>query len=597
MDIIKSNQHKVSSRISFIKLFMIGFGFLLIARLFYIQIVKYDFYHQQASREHSRLFNPSSPRGIIYLSDGSNVSPVVLNIIKYTVIADPSAVKNIEDTASKLSSNLGIDKNKIKELISAKNRYAVIAKKIDKDLADKIKNLKLAGITLQENNVRTYPQGVLAAQVLGFVNDDGQGQYGIEQALDQDLAGKPGKVYQVTDVNGVPLVLGDSVVEQKAVAPKDVTLTIDITMQNIVEQALSSGVKNDGATQGSALVMDANSGAIKAMADFPNYDPTNFSKVSDPSIFSNIAVSNAWEPGSVMKPLLLGAAFSLNKATPDTSYLDTNSVVVDGATIKNSINWGAQTMSLRDVINKSLNVGAVFTLKTLGATTDQVKNSQYAEINDNSITETARKNYYDYLINHYKFADYTGIEQAGESKGFVNDPFSGDAINLRYANMAFGQGLSVTPIQLASAYAALTNGGTYYKPTLIQSESVNNNQFYNFKPQIVKNNVVTSSASQQIRTMLQNSLALNNTAAVRQGYIIGAKSGTAQQADGKGGYKTDAYNGAYVGFIGGDSVKYIILVRLDGPKTSGFASAAAAKVWTTISNQLLNDFPIAPKTQ
>ena len=575
---------------------MVAFGFVLVAKLFYVQIIRHDHYQQYATKEHSRLFNPSSPRGLIYLSDTTNPSPVVLNIIKYTVIADPAAIKNPNDASSKLSTLLNIERDKLKSLISVKSRYAVLAKKIDKDTAEKIKNLKITGITLQENNVRTYPQGALAAQVLGFVNDDGQGQYGVEQALNNDLSGKPGKVYQVTDVNGVPLVLGDSVVEQKEVPPKDVTLTIDIAMQNIVEQALSSGVKDDGATQGSAIIMEANTGAIKAMADFPNYDPTTFSKVSDPSIFSNTAVSNAWEPGSVMKPLLLGTAFSLGKANPDTSYVDTNSVVVDGSTIKNSINWGTQTMTLKDVINKSLNVGAVFALKTLGATDDQIKKSQYSDINNGSILELARKNYYDYLVNHYMFANYTGIEQAGESKGFVNDPFSGDAINLRYANMAFGQGLSVTPIQLVAAYAALTNGGTYYKPTLVQSESVHGNTFYNLKPQIVKSNVVTPNTSQEIRTMLQNSLAMNNSPAVRQGYIIGAKSGTAQQADGKGGYKTDAYNGAYVGFVGGDNVKYIILVRLDGPKTSGFASAAAAKVWTAISNQLLNDFPIAPKT-
>jgi len=133
-------------------------------------------------------------------------------------------------------------------------------------------------------------------------------------------------------------------------------------------------------------------------------------------------------------------------------------------------------------------------------------------------------------------------------------------------------------------------------PFLVQSESSDGNVVYNFKPQIVKSNVVSANASQEVRALMINSLNANNRSATRAGYSIGAKSGTAQQADGKGGYKTNAYNGAYVGFIGGDNAKYIILVRLDGPQTSGFASAAAAKVWTTISNQILDDFPIQPKS-
>ena len=585
-----------SKRIIWLKSVLILVGFILISRLFYLQIIKHDYYQQSASSEHSRLFNPSSPRGIIYLSDGSGTVPAVLNVIKYTVVADPAIIKNSDATASKLAPILSMSSDALKKLLISKTQYSVLAKKVDQTTADKIKSLNLDGITLQQKNERTYPQGQLASQVLGFVNDDGQGQYGVEQALSKDLAGQAGKVYKVTDVNGVPLVLGNSVVQQKEITPKDVTLTLDIAMQNIVEQALREGVQQDGATQGSALIMDANTGAIKAMADFPTYAPTNFSTVSDPSVFSNLAVSNAWEPGSVMKPLLMGAAVTLGTASPSTTYKDTNSVTVDGFSISNSINWGPQMMSLQDVISKSLNVGAVFVLKTLGATQQQIQQADYSSINDGSITDKARENFYDYLINHYQFGNPTNIEQGGESSGFVNKPNSGEAVDLRYANMSFGQGITVTPIQLAAAYAALTNGGTYYKPTLVQSESSDGNAVYDFKPQIVKSNVVSAKASQEVRTLMINSLNTNNAGASRAGYNIGAKSGTAQQADGKGGYKTNAYNGAYVGFIGGDNVKYIILVRLDGPQTSGFASAAAAKVWTNISNQILNVFPIQPKS-
>ena len=418
-----------SARINWLKYVLIFAGFVLLSRLFYLQIIKHEYYQQSASSEHSRLFNPSSPRGIIYLSDGNGKVPVVLNVIKYTVVADPAIIKNPSDAASKLSVILNIDADSLKKKLTAHTQYSVLSKKIDSITSDKIKSLNIVGITLQQVNERTYPQGQLASQVLGFVNDDGQGQYGVEQALGKELAGQAGKVYRVTDVNGVPLVLGNSVIKQKESAPKDVTLTIDIAMQNIVEQALKDGVQKDGATQGSALIMDATTGAIKAMADFPTYDPTNFSSVSNSSVFSNLAVSDAWEPGSVMKPLLMGVAFTLGTATPATTYIDTNAVTIDGFTISNSKDWGTQTMSLQDVISKSLNVGAVFTLKTLGATQQQIQQGDYASINEGPITAKARQNYYDYLVNHYQFGNPTKIEQGGESNGFYNDATSGQAIN------------------------------------------------------------------------------------------------------------------------------------------------------------------------
>jgi len=585
-----------SERISWLKYLLILAGFVLISRLFYLQIIKHEYYQQSAESEHSRLFNPSSPRGIIYLSDGSEAVPAVLNVIKYTVVADPGIIKKPSDAAAKLAPILNIDVNDLTKLMSNGSQYSVLAKKIDQTTSEKIKSLNLIGITLQQTNVRYYPQGQLASQVLGFVNDDGQGQYGIEQALNNDLAGKAGKLFKVTDVNGVPLVLGNTVVEQKEIPPKNVTLTIDITMQNIVEQALRDGIQKDGAKEGSAVILDANTGAVKAMADFPTYDPTNFASVADESVFSNLSVSNAWEPGSVMKPLLMGAAFTLGTANPSTTYEDTNDVTIDGFTIHNSKNWGAQMMSLQDVISKSLNVGAVFVLKTLGATQLQIQQGDYASINNGPITSKARQNFYDYLVNHYQFGKLTNIEQSGESNGFVNDPNSGYAINLRYANMAFGQGITVTPIQLAAAYAALVNGGTYYKPTLVQSESSAAGVITNLNPQIIESNVVSKNASQEVKTLMQNSLNLNNPKARRAGYDIGAKSGTAQQSDGKGGYLTNAYNGVYVGFIDGISNDYIILVRLDAPRGSEFASSEASKVWTEISNQILNAIPIQPKS-
>lgn len=569
------------NRIQFIKVAVIVIGIIIVGRLFYVQIIKHDYYQGQALAEHIKKFEISAPRGIISLEDGSSTVPVVLNEQRYTIYADPQYISNVNDTTNKLVKLLGGDKTDLeKKLETSNSRYVVLAKKMTKTQADRIDALQLNGIGKQAVSVRTYPEGSLASQVLGFVNDDGIGQYGVEEYFNSSLSGKPGIEKAVTDVRGIPLAINNNNVLIQAQPGKNITLTLDIGMQSMVENILKAGVTQTQSKRGTAIIMEANTGAIKAMAGYPNFDPSQYENVTDQSVFSNPNVALPWEPGSVMKPLLFGVAFTEGTATPDSSYFDPGYVVVDGSRIEDSIQWGAQTMTLHDVINKSLNTGAVFVLKTLGG---------------GDINEKARTIWYDYLTKHYFFGKMTGIEQNGEVAGFVNGPDQGYGLNVRYANMAFGQGVTVTPLQLVSAYDAILDGGTYYKPTLIDNTDKNGN----FKPTIVANNVISTKASSEIYNLLQAGLEGNNKAAVRSGYILGAKSGTAQIPDGKGGYRTDAYDGVYVGFIGNNKgPQYIMLVRLDEPKTSttGFASGEAAKVWAQISNKLIDNFAIQPNS-
>lgn len=584
MNYVKQRQndsHRSFDRISLLRFLLVGIGVLLIGRLFYIQIIRHEHYQAQALAEHTKKFEILAPRGIIRLSDGTGSVPIVLNEQRYTIYADPKYVVDAQDAASKLVGLIGGDKDQIaKKLQTKDSRYVILAKKLTKDQADRVDALQLKGIGNKEISVRTYPQGTLASQLLGFVNDDGKGQYGLEGYLNDELGGKAGLQKAVTDVRGIPLALSNDTILKQAVPGKDVTLTVDIGMQRIAEDALKSGIERTKSVRGSVVIMEANTGAIKAMANYPTYDPSQFDKITDIRIFTNNTVSGAWEPGSVMKPLLLGAAFTEGTANPDTTYYDPGFVQVDDRVIKNSVNWGAQTMSFHDVINKSLNTGAVYALKTLGG---------------GDINEKARQTWYNYLTQHYFFGIDTGIEQSGEMAGVVSKPNEGDGLNVRYANMAFGQGVTVTPLQLTAAYAALVNGGTYYKPTLIASHLVDGKTVVT-KPEILKQNVVSSTASAQVRDLLEKSLEINNKQAVRAGYTLGAKSGTAQEADENGNYKSDAYNGAYSGFIGGDGVKYVMMVRLDEPKTSGFASGEAAKVWAEISNKIIDNFALKPKS-
>lgn len=569
------------NRVAVLRYFLLFIGIILIGRLFYIQIIKHEHYQAKALAEHIKKFEIIAPRGLIKMQDGNNMVPVVLNEQRYIIFADPKFITDPNATANKLIGLIGGDKEELIKKLSIKDsRYVVIAKKLTKDQASRVDGLELKGIGKKEFSTRTYPQANLASQLLGFVNDDNVGQYGVEGYLNDKLKGKSGLEKAITDVRGVPLAVNNDNVLKQAVPGEDINLTIDIGMQKTVEDALKNGIDRTKSVRGSAVIIEANTGAIKAMANYPTYDPSQYDKIKDQSVFINATVSMPWEPGSVMKPLLFGAAFTENTANPETTYYDPGFVQVDDIRITNSLNWGAQNMTLHDVINKSLNTGAVFVLKTLGG---------------GDINEKARTTWHNYLSNNYMFGKKTGIEQSGEVQGYLSGPNEGYGLSVRYANMAFGQGMTLTPLQLAAAYSALLNGGTYYKPTLL-NHADNDGNIINFKPTIIQKGVVSTTASSQIRDLLQKSLEINNRAAVRAGYVLGAKSGTAQIADSMGNYRTDAYNGAYVGFLGGDSPEYIIMVRLDEPKTPGFASTEAAKTWAEISNKLIDNYAVKPKS-
>lgn len=567
------------NHVQVLRVFLVLIGAVLIGRLFYIQIIKHDYYEAQALAEHTKKFEINAPRGLIYMEDGTETVPVVLNETRYTIYADPQYISDAQATADQLIELIGGDKNDLVEKLSAANtRYVVLAKKFTKEQAERIDTLELKGIGKKEVHIRTYPQGSLAAQVLGFVNDDGIGQYGIEGYENEALTGEAGLEKAVTDVRGIPLAVSNDNILKQAIAGEDLILTIDLGMQKLAEDTINGAVSRTNAIAGNIIIMEAKTGAIKAMANNPSYDPSRYDQVSDMSLFMNSVVTSVWEPGSVMKPLLLSTALSKGTLTPDTTYWDPGYVQIDDSRITNAFNYGARTTSVRQIINDSLNTGAVFMLKTLGG----------GEIN-----QQAREAWYDYLINHYRFDKTTGIEQTGETTGYVNPPNEGYGLNVRYSNMAFGQGISMTPIQLVAAYNALLNGGTYLQPTLLASTD-ENGQLIDQAPIVIAENVISSSTSATVKTMIKDALEYNYPWAVRAGYSLGGKSGTAQVSDGQGGYKENLYKGTYIGYIASSNgdLQYIILVRLDETKTGALASYEACKVWAELTAKFITNFAI-----
>lgn len=579
------NNKKQSQKLTFDRSTLFKFGLytiggILLLQLFLVQIVRHDYYTAEALAEHVKKFEIPAKRGIISLSDGYGATPVVLNETKYIVYADPKFVQDTEAAATKLQSVIGGNTADIKDLLTSNSRYVILAKKIDEAQSKRIEELKIKGVGLKEISVRSYPQGTVAAHVLGFVNDDGKGQYGFEEYYNDQLAGKSGQQKIITDVNGVPLAINNDSVQTQPDPGAAVTLSLDIRLQRIIEEKLKEGVERTQAEKGSAVLIDPNTGQVKAMADFPTFDPSQYANQEDLGVFTNTAISAPYEPGSVMKPIMLSTALQEGSVTRNTTYFDPGYKKIADTTVTNSENYGARVMTMDDILTKSLNTGAVHLFQSLGG---------------GEITDASRRTWYDYLTLHYLFNKPTGIELANEQGGKILPPEdNGAGINVTYANMAFGQGLTVTPMQLAAAYSALINGGTYYQPTII-SEYEKDGQMVKQEPKVVNDNVISDEVSATVKDILAKTLEINNKPALRAGYTLGAKSGTAELADGNGNYREDTYNGTYIGYIEGKKLEYVMIVRLDKPKTSGYASRQAAIVWAQISNEIFNSIAIEPK--
>jgi len=560
---------------------------IFIIRLFYLQVIRHNYYRQAALHAQLKQYEIPAARGMIAAHNGDQITPLVLNEPRYTLFADPKYITDVPATALALAGVIGGNASDYEKAMKLDTRYSVLAKKLSVDQKTKIASLKLKGVGLQEQDYRTYPQGTLAAQLLGFVNDDGKGTYGLEQALDKQLRGSPGQLKAITDAQGVPLAANKDNIETAPKAGDKVVLSIDLGLQRQLEDILKSGLDHAISSSGGALIMDPNTGAIKAMANYPTYNPAEYYKVTDPSVFTNADVSAPLEVGSSMKPLTLAAALDSGAVKPGETYYDPSHFTVDGHTITNiEEDGGAGTKSLADIIQLSLNTGATWLLMQMGG----------GEIN-----QKARVTWHDYLVNHYQFGKPTGIEQGYESAGTIPDPINGYGLNIQYANTAFGQGMAATPLQMAAALSSIINGGTYYAPHLVDQTVSDDGKATSVAPRAVNSHVVSGTTSDTVRDIMAYSFTKNHILYgmpnLRSEYLIGGKTGTAQIANPAGGYYADKYNGTFIGFVGGDRPQYVIVVRVNEPKIAGYAGAhAAAPIFVNLTNMLIDSYGVTPKT-
>ena len=530
---------------------------LIVARMYNLQIISHQKYVDLAMSQQTMQNTIFAKRGEIYMMDGDNTTPVVMNEKVYTISVDPFLLR------SKGGQELKEDEAKIDQLVQGyavntwdkvfaneASRYAVIAKNVPYERAKQIKEAKITGVYAQGSTKRVYPEGDLAAQVLGFVNADGKGQYGIEGSLNKELTGVNGILKTVKDVNNIPLTIGKNNVRVPAQDGKNVVLSIDRNIQKKTEDAIKATIEKFHVTNASAVVMNPRNGQILAMAGTPTYNPAEYAKVTDARAFQTDVTMSAFNPASVCKTFALAAAVDSGVMTPETTYNNTDLVTIDGWPIQNAIKGHTGNISMQEVLTYSLNTGSIQALRLLGGS-------------ETEITYQGKEKLYDYYYNRFGLGKYTGIELA-ESKGTVIPPTDIDGTNARYANMTFGQSLDLTMIQVATAFSAVVNGGDYYTPTLVAGE-IKNGEFVRDVLKERDHQAIESSTSETMRKMLHTArLVFPNVKYYDEGVYVGGKTGTAQVVK-NGKYTFDETIATYIGYGARsetDYPEYVIMTKV-----------------------------------
>ncbi|MDR2063761.1 MAG: penicillin-binding protein 2 [Candidatus Nomurabacteria bacterium] len=573
----------MSGRVRFLVVMMVvGFAVIL-CKLFSLQIIHHEEYAALADDEQVKRLEIPAKRGLIYLMNGEAVTPIVMNEVVWTLFLDPKEVDDEGAVAKMVEEVVPAPMVSVAEAVADKtSRYQVVAKNLTRKQAEAIKAKGLRGVGLQETTRRVYPEGGLAGQTLGFVNGEAKGQYGAEEAFEERLSGKNGILQTVTDVNSVPLSIGDKNVRVSAQDGENIVLSLDRNIQAAAEKYLAEGLAKSKATWGSVLVMNPNNGRVLAMANNPSYEPEKYMEVEDSKVFSNAILSEPYEAGSVMKTFTMAAGIDTGLATPEMTYLNKYQEVIDGHTVKNATSsLNNQTITFQDAMNHSYNTGMINVLRKLGG----------GEINS-----TAKNILYDYFTEKFYFGRVTGIELF-ETAGVVISPDDAEGSDIRYVNMSFGQGMNVSMVQAAAAFSAVINGGTYYTPTVVQGVLADGKLMENEVRPPRAENVVSKSTSQKMIDVLvkvRKFLRTGKQGGEAAGYLVGGKTGTAETIDEYGAYTEDETIGSYIGFGGANRPEYVIMVRVGGGYHLG-GNTDADPIFTELSKYILNYWKIIPK--
>jgi cell division protein FtsI/penicillin-binding protein 2 len=610
---VRALETRGDGRLKFILGLIFVFAAIIVWRLFTLQILDKDFYSALAAGQHEIYQSLFPERGKIWMSEISSESgkeelyPLAANQALYLVYADTRKIKDPEEIAGKLSEIFKIEeepaedseknnepavdekvlaeekaaaekaaREKLKEELTAKLKkendpYEPLKNNVSEAEMQKIKDLKIDGIDFVQEDVRFYPEKNVGSHLLGFVgfkDDKKVGQYGLEEYFEKELAGKQGFLASEKDVAGrwIPVSGREW---QKAEDGADLVLTIDRNIQFFACGALQKAVEKHGADGGAVVVMDPKTGAMLAMCSYPDFDPNEYAKVKDINVFNNPAIFYQYEPGSIFKAITIAAALDAGKITPTTTYDDEGFVKVDDRTIKNSDEKAHGTQTMTDVLDESLNTGAVYAVSQIGA-------------------EVFRK-----YVSDFGFGKATGIELDFEGEGNIKSLSKKGAI--WSATASFGQGISVTPIQVVAAFGAVANGGKLVQPYIVGEMRKSNGEVVKTDSKEIRQ-VISSRTSTLLGGMLVS--VVENGHGKRagvSGYYVAGKTGTAQVAKKDGsGYEKDITIGSFVGFAPVEDPKFVMLVKIDHPRDTIWAEATAAPLFGEIAKFMLNYFKVPP---
>ena len=560
-----------------------GFGLLavlimvagvLVLRLFFLQIVDTSDLEAKNLSQVQVDRKLQSPRGTIYDRHGS---PLAMSVFTKSLYADPQMLKkNPEDIAELVAPYVSISKEAIVENLKEDTAFVWLDRMMEPDKSKAVEKIiedeKLEGLNFVEESKRYYPNGNLAAQVLGFVGTEDKGLDGLEMVLDDELKGGLTKEVVATDRKG-NAIFGSVLAQYLPDKGKSVTLTIDATVQFIAERALEQAMVDIKPAHASVIVMDPKTGEILAMANRPTYDPNHYDKGKDQD-FKNIAVTNLYEPGSTFKPIIASAALASGKWTVDTVYNDTGSIMASGHVMQNWNGEGYGKVRLLEILKFSINTG----MARLGLTTGPEILSEY--------------------VHKYGFGQPTGIELPGEGEGLLFNPE--EMADIDTASMSIGQGIAVTPLQMVRAFGAIANGGILMKPHIVKA--------YNNPDGTVASETQTESQGQAIPENVASTIVDilekevsegGGNKAMVEGYHFGGKTGTAQKLNTEyGGYLDGRYIASFIGFGPVEDPKFVVLVAIDDPSNGSiYGGQIAAPVFKDIMSQLVRYYQISPSVK
>ena len=513
---------------------------LIIGKVFYIQVIDYDKLNDLASNLWSRNLPVKADRGLIYDRDGGVLAD---NITTTSLVLIPNQIKDKKETTSKLAEILGVSYDEMYKHVNKRTSIERVhpeGRRLSYEVADKIRKLKLDGVYLVKESQRYYPFDTYMSHTLGYVGIDNQGLSGLELMYDKYLTGKDGAIKYFSDAKGNKLKLSE--VYEKPQDGMNLTLTINKDIQASIERELDNAVTKYNPDRVIALAMDPNSGEVLGMSARPNFSPNNYKKYTTEEINRNLPIWATYEPGSTFKIITLAAALEEGKVDLEKdTYNDSGSIKVENATLHCWKHGGHGHETFLEVVENSCNPGFVILGQKLG----KVKLFEY--------------------IKKFGFGSKTGIDLNGESTGIL---FPMDKVGpVELATTAFGQGVSVTPIQQVTAVSAAINGGILYKPYIVKSinEPETNTVIKQTKKTVVRK-VISEKTSEKVRHALE-SVVSNGTGrtAYIDGYRVGGKTGTAQKVE-NGRYLVNNYILSFIGFLPADDPQVVVYFAIDNPK-------------------------------